>query len=279
MTPRRHARLAAILTLLFLLPVTPVAALAAQPAPNDDVADPTWITQLPFTDHLDVTHATRTDADPELTGLDCWPTPERTVWYAFTPADDVRIAADTFGSDIDTLLAVFQVTDGDLIELDCNDDAAGTVQSRVHLDLPAGTTYLVQVGTHEQQERSSLRFNVEVSTLPLLGGTTTVDPTATLTPRTGGATVSGTITCTRGATVAVDLVVIQGHTHAYGWADELACEPGATVTWTAPSFFVEGGRLRRGEAHLITRTYYRDELDYRVVPSEGPVTVSAGGQR
>lgn len=279
MASRRRTRLVAILALLFLLPVTPVAALGAPPASNDDVANATSITQLPFTDHLDVADATRADDDPELTGLDCWPTPDRTVWYVFTPAGDVRIAADTFGSDVDTLIAVFQVTDGDLMEIDCNDDAPGTVQSRVHLDLSAATTYLIQVGTHEQQERSSLRFNVEVSTLPLLGGTTTVDPIARLTPRTGGGSVSGTVTCTRAATIAVDLVVIQGHTRAYGWADELACEPGATVTWTAPSFFVEGGRLHRGEANLIARTYYQDELDYRIVPTEGPVTVTVGGKR
>jgi hypothetical protein len=279
MATRRRTRLAPILALLFVLPTTPVAAQAAQPPPNDDVANATWITQLPFTDHLDVTHATRANDDPELTGLDCWSAPERTVWYAFTPAEDLRIAADTFGSDVDTLIAVFEVTGGEPVEIDCNDDAAGTVQSRVHLDLSADTTYLVQVGTHEQQVGSDLRFNVEVSTLPPLGGATTVDPTARLVPRTGGAIVSGTVTCTRAATLAVDLVLIQGSTRAYGWADELACQPGATVTWTAPSAFVEGGRLHRGEGHLIARTYYQDELDYRVVPSEGPVAVTVGGKR
>jgi hypothetical protein len=134
---RRH-RLLVLLSLALVVPAVPAAGADAPPPPNDDVTTPTSVTQLPFADRLDVAGATRAPDDPELTGPDCWPTPERTVWYAFTPEQDVRVAADTFGSDHDTVLAAYAITPGGLVELACNDDVAGTPQSRVHLDLPAG---------------------------------------------------------------------------------------------------------------------------------------------
>jgi hypothetical protein len=83
----------------------------------------------------------------------------------------------------------------------------------------------------------------------VLGGVTTVDPVATLSMRDGRATLTGTITCTRETSVAVDYVVIQRHTHAYGWTESLDCVPGEPIAWEAP--IAEGRRLRPGDAQMV----------------------------
>jgi hypothetical protein len=274
---RHPHRLVTFLTLLLVVPAVPVAAssVSAPPA-HDDRTAATLIDGLPFTDRVDVTGATRAIDDPELTGPDCWPIPDRTVWYSFTPDDDVRAAADTHGSDHDTLLAVFAASGEGLTEVACNDDAGGRTTSRVHLDLEAATTYLIQVAAHEGQEGGELQLRLEIDDRPLLGGETAISPTAALRRPGGQAIVGGTLTCTRSASVAVDYVVVQGRSRSYGWTELLPCEPGHVVTWSASH--VVGDRLRRGDATVIANTYYQDGLDYRVVPTETSVTLrrSAG---
>jgi hypothetical protein len=177
---RHPHRLVSLFTLLLFVPAAPVAAssVSAPPA-HDDRTAARLIDGLPFTDRVDVTGATRAIDDPALTGPDCWPIPGRTVWYTFTPDDDVRVAADTHGSDHDTLLAVFAASDEGLTEVACNDDAGGTTTSRVHLDLEAATTYLIQVAAHEGQEGGDLRLRLEIDDRPLLGGETTISASLT----------------------------------------------------------------------------------------------------
>jgi hypothetical protein len=59
-----------------------VAVAQAQPA-NDDIANATPITSLPFDDSLDTTEATMAPDDPDCFGNG------PTVWYTFTPTEDV----------------------------------------------------------------------------------------------------------------------------------------------------------------------------------------------
>jgi predicted esterase len=70
-----------------------------------------------------------------------------TVWYEVTARDDVHVDLDTFGSDFDTVLAVYAGdTIGDLAPIACSDDATGRLSSRVIFEASAETTYRVQVG-------------------------------------------------------------------------------------------------------------------------------------
>ncbi|HEX2253322.1 MAG TPA: carboxypeptidase-like regulatory domain-containing protein [Thermoanaerobaculia bacterium] len=69
------------------------------------------------------------------------------VWFRYTAASAGLFSFDTFGSSIDTVLSVTDgcVADGPVTELACNDDADGTLQSRISLSLAAGQEVWVRV--------------------------------------------------------------------------------------------------------------------------------------
>ena len=84
-----------------------------------------------------------------------------TVWYRFTPQQDMELYADTFGSDFDTILAVYESAGQDLPRLiRCNDDSLDTTQSVLTFMASAGVTYYFQVGGF-QGETGFLNFYVE----------------------------------------------------------------------------------------------------------------------
>jgi hypothetical protein len=83
--------------------------------------------------------------------------PSRIVWFSFTPAATDTYRIDTLGSapaDYDTILGVYTGSCGTLAPVSgvCGrngftpDDAPGSLQSSVTLDLAAGTTYTIAAG-------------------------------------------------------------------------------------------------------------------------------------
>jgi hypothetical protein len=135
MRARSRNLLIFVLTMV-LLGLQPLAALAA-PA-NDDRADATSVTAVPFYDSVDVTGATVEADEPEPS---CAPI-GMTVWYAVSVPKKSTLEVDTMGSEYDTVVAVY---DTSLREVACNDDAGG-LESRVTFSAARNTTYLVQVG-------------------------------------------------------------------------------------------------------------------------------------
>lgn len=67
---------------------------------NDDFDDAVVITELPFTDRVN-TSAARTSHDDPLNDESCGfgSVCGHTVWYQFTPTQDMRVNASTSGSD------------------------------------------------------------------------------------------------------------------------------------------------------------------------------------
>jgi len=112
------------------------AGWSAAPA-NDDVANATVMGSLPFSDSVDTTEATTTPDDPYCSGNGA------TVWYAYTPATDVQLTANTWGSSYDTTLSAWTGSPGALspTPVACNDDSNGSFQSSITFDAIAGTTY------------------------------------------------------------------------------------------------------------------------------------------
>ena len=97
-----------------LLLCTTVAGAA--PA-NDEIAHATVIPALPFTDGpLATTAATTVADDPDCAGYGY------TVWYVVTPAANLAMTIDTFGSSYDTTVAVYTGAPGALTRLACNDN-------------------------------------------------------------------------------------------------------------------------------------------------------------
>jgi hypothetical protein len=78
--PSRWGLSVALLTAALLL--SGAADVRAQRA-NDDIANATPITSLPFDDSLNTTAATMAPDDPDCFGNG------PTVWYTFTPTEDV----------------------------------------------------------------------------------------------------------------------------------------------------------------------------------------------
>jgi hypothetical protein len=164
---------------------------------NDDFANALVITSLRFTDNLNTSEATAVDDPPNDCLVD-----GHTVWYRFTPTEDMRINANTFGSDYDTGIAVYTGAPPNLTQIACNDDAitGAFVQSNVNFDGVAGTTYYFMVGSCCGSDGGNLVFNVDVSVNLSL----TVDPSGSVDTKTGIVTLRGTVSCSEPVTTTVD---------------------------------------------------------------------------
>jgi hypothetical protein len=181
-----------IVVLVGTLLVSGASIAIAQPS-NDDIANATAFAALPFSNGpVDTTDATTAPNDPDCVGNG------PTVWYAFTPSDDVRAGIDTFGSDYDTTLSAYTGSPANLTQVACNDDAPGTLQSAIAFDATAGVTYFIMVGAFDSGPGGTLFLHADVAPPPLEIDLM-VDRFGSVTPKTGVATVRGTISCTNNA--------------------------------------------------------------------------------
>jgi hypothetical protein len=99
---------------------------------------------LPFSDSRNTSSATQADDDPDT----CGGRAGATIWYRFTPAVSGTLTANTFGSNYDTVLALYTRPSGGFNLVACNDDAGGTTQSWISAQLSAGVTYYLLVGSY-----------------------------------------------------------------------------------------------------------------------------------
>lgn len=119
----------------------PMPTAPPTPPSNDDFAQPIEVAPLPFNHTLHTSNATTSTDDPTLcTGSGGG----ATVWYRFVAPSSGTLIANTFGSNYDTVLAIFSGERGALMRLACNDDYLG-LQSRVTLNVEAGVAYLLEV--------------------------------------------------------------------------------------------------------------------------------------
>src|SRR3990172_7437 len=122
------------------------AADAACSAPtNDDRADAKVIAALPFSQGPFVAkNATGERGEPRPR---CYFNLDSTVWYRFTPATDMGLIADNFGSNFSTVVAVWKESGSRLTEVACAYGYPGPDpedQARVAFRATAGQTYFFQ---------------------------------------------------------------------------------------------------------------------------------------
>lgn len=112
------------------------------PPPNDDFANATSVSSLPFGQDVDTTAASVEGGEPAL----CTPPQsERTVWYAYTPASNGSVTAKVTSAPAPTGIAVYTGNAiGGLTSAGCQYGFPLTI----HVD--AGVTYYFQVGTFGQ---------------------------------------------------------------------------------------------------------------------------------
>jgi hypothetical protein len=205
---------------------TTITVIAAPPL-NDDFGVPIVIGGVPFTNTQTTTKATTAADDPFCAAA------SHTVWYAFTPAADMRVEINTFGSDYDTTLSVHTGTRGALTQIACNDNSGGASQSRVRFDAVAGVTYWVMAASYYYSSGGHLVLNVLPAPPPLsiglaVTGAGGVDPT------NGQATIVGSITCSRPVLAAISGQLKQDHAQSSltgQFALVVPCD--GTTDWTA----------------------------------------------
>lgn len=72
------------------------------------------------------------------------------VWYAYTPAVTGSVTVDMCTADYDTALAIFTGSCTSAAEIACDDDACGSLHSRISVPMTAGTRYLLRASGYNQ---------------------------------------------------------------------------------------------------------------------------------
>jgi hypothetical protein len=206
---RPFASLALALTILF----AGVGPALAAPPTNDDLNSATTVTEpLPFSDAINTAEATTAGDDPDCAGQG------PTVWYVFTPSQDMDVQANTYGSDYDTTLSVYTGSPGNLTQIACNDDS-GSLQSAVTFAALASETYYFMVGAFASGPGGNLVFTVTLPPPPL-----TIDlqlsPTGSF-DKQGNAILRGRLTCSKFAFVelAADITQPVGKKAIHGFSE------------------------------------------------------------
>jgi len=145
------------------------AAPLSSPPANDDFASPTEITGLTYTNSLNTTEATQDTTVPFTDPDNVGPCDGKqlnignnTVWYKYTPSVNESIAVDTTGStyspgvDLDTYVAIWTLSGGNLSLVKCDDDNLVGFTSQLSFLALASTTYYFEVASFNGQEGGDL---------------------------------------------------------------------------------------------------------------------------
>ncbi len=148
-------------------PTTPDATTSiVTPPANDNIASARTIDTIPYVNSQGTGGATLEAGEPSYT---CGYNNAASVWYRFAPGATGQLAVDTFGSDYDTVLHVFEdLGGGSLSPLACNDDADG-LQSRVMFSAEASASYLISVTHYGNGTGGSLTLNLSELACPSTG--------------------------------------------------------------------------------------------------------------
>ena len=179
--PARHRQRLLLLLVPLLAALLTSSSALAQPSNDDWTAAVVIPAALPYSDDLSTFDATRAFTDPP-----CF-AEERSVWYVYQATQDIRLDANTFGSNYDTTLSAYRGTPSEANQLACNDDAQG-LQSQIRIDVANGETIYFMVATYRNETGRNLSFEVAEAPPPLFvdleideqGFTSTVTGTATL---------------------------------------------------------------------------------------------------
>jgi len=252
MSKRELTLTAIILTLMS--PAILATGAFAQPPSNDDFDNATVIPSLPFSDSISTVEATTAADDPDCFGNG------HSVWYSFTPDEDVLVTAFASGSGYAATLSVYTGSRGGLEQIDCEATPAGNTSVHIRFDAIAGETYYFMVASSGEQGDSggNLVFNVEGA--QPFDVEISIDPTGKVSPSTGLVTVSGTVSCSGpsgefqvsgDATQRAGRVTIQG-SFIEGF---FSCTGGEEPTPWSATFEGDNGRFVAGRASVTVSAF------------------------
>jgi len=227
---------------------TAAPVLAAAPA-NDTYPNREVIT-VGFNDTVDTTEAT-TDADDTDINTNCGaPATDASVWYELTPSADMDVVVDVSSSNYSAGVLIASGSPGNFTIEACGPGASAW-------SALSGVAYAILV-IDDQFDGSgnggSLIINV-VEAPPPPEVSLTVNPRGTFNAHTGGARISGTVTCTGDAEFSfIDVFVRQKVGRLFidggGFIEGFACD-GTTQAWTV-DIFPFNGIFKGGRAITVT---------------------------
>ena len=209
-------RTAALTMILVLAGAT--AAYAAEPA-NDNRADATVISSLPYTDSANIALATVEEGEPTNCGG------SNTVWYRFMAPADGTLVATTQGSDFAATLSVFEGSLTSMSSVGCDYSYSASSPAVEAFDAVEGETYFVRVGKNGGGANVGTDMTFGLHWQPTLN--TTIDRPAWLAIGRDRATVTGIVDCSEPLSVRmqvsvshrVDGVYNSGYTEAFVTCD------------------------------------------------------------
>lgn len=212
-----------------------VTVLAA-PA-NDDFAAATVIPSLPYTNSQDTTLATVGPDDMFCGGLG------PSVWYVITASEDEDIYVDTQGSDYPVSVSAYTGARGSLTQIGC---ALGILKIRA---LP-GQQYHFMLSPFFRATGGNLALSIHA--VPALKMQVFVDDRGTFDPRTGRATIWGTLTTSRSVPVnmAGTLTQDRGRGHHVSARFNLSTSCAGKASWSATLQQRVSDRFDGGPAEL-----------------------------
>lgn len=239
-----------IITAGLILCATATPALAAPPS-NDTFGNATAITSLPFGALLDTRQATN-DAIDEQARVACnsGETPA-SVWYSYTPTADEGLRLSTLGSSYPSGFAVVTGEPGGFTAENCG-------STTLYLIVEAGITYHIMIyGGDGTAGGGDLSFAVNYQSAPPTI-TLVISPTASHNPRTGSATVSGTVTCAAASVAGLFTVLRQriGPGEVSGITDggQIICD-GVTRPWSLTVKPQAGTKFIGGKATAVAYAF------------------------
>jgi hypothetical protein len=233
-------------------PARPALAVLVATA-NDDFDAAVEVTGIPFTYTESAAEATVAVDDPIGTEAaeqhGCY-ADAQTLWFKFTPSENMRVTANTIGSNYDTELWLLTGTRGDLTILDCNNDLPGgghPSSSALTFDAVAGQTYYFMVAQTALfvEPDDQLVFNV----VPVIQVGVTIDEVGQVSPRHQTGKITGTVTCSRPSFVELGGSLTQHHERSAGdFSTTLNCD--GVTPWEA-ELFVGQGRFTGGPTETV----------------------------
>ncbi len=265
---KRRRRAGAALAALALA-VTAVGPVSAATPANDLPSGATGIPSLPYTIDQDTTEAGvgADDVGCGAGGLDL-----ATVWYSFTPTEDVRVEIDARASDYLVGVNLFAGTADEAGRFDCNNDALA-------FDAAAGTTYFLLFADVNDDGINGGSLHAEVRVAPpSLNVAMTVDATANVHPKTGEALITGTIACDRDAEFAEVTVTLRLETGRFTTIGVGAASTDCGPTPSAWAAIVTGenGRFVAGHATVLLAGFACDILSCSESAADGSVRLRRG---
>lgn len=264
MTILTRSRATAAVGVLTVSILTMGVSPAVAAAPANDTYDGRVRLTIPSTVVQDTSEA-RSGALEQTLNRHCGaPVMDASVWYRFRQPVDTVAVLDASASDYSAGILVASTYEGRRRVVTCNPDM-------VALDVAGGRWYDVVVFDWQNDGGGNGGTLVLNGYVPTRRATVTgtVDPKATFEAQTGGATVTGTMTCT-GSTywAGVDVTLTQraGRLLVNGWGGRnLGCDNG-TRTWTV-TISDASGLFRGGEAEVVvtfsgggTRNWSEDQV-------------------